>query len=217
MSPKITAIHVYRRLKKQLARNLQYPQLGPVPPSFDEVASMLETPTTHPLSRTLHANGRRAPRSMRADLLNLEAMPATIDLHATLGESLVEHASALARAQHTTRVTLSDAARWCAGGPAQLRAVIDALFSYAMRVMKPGGHLSVAMSEDQGRCRLTVEHGEQEGEPGNLAGLLEAFRAYGATLSGAPGRLAPRMKFRRKAERGPVSTTLWLPLAQPAS
>jgi hypothetical protein len=178
---------------------------------------MLETPSPYAPSRTFHVHARSASRARSEDVLHLEAMPATIDLHATLGESLVEHASALARAQHTTRVTLSDAARWCAGGPAQLRAVVDALFTYAMRVMKPGGHLSVAMSEDHGRCRLTIEHGEQEGEPGNLASLLEAFRAYGATLAGTRASFAPRMKFRRKAERGPVSTTLWLPLAQPAS
>jgi hypothetical protein len=173
---------------------------------------MLQTPTPNALSRTFHPNARRPSRAKFEDVLNLPAMPATIDLHATLGESLVEHASELARAQHTTRVKLSDAARWCIGGPAQLRAVIDALFANAMHAMKPGDHLSVAMSEDHGRCKLTVEHGEQDGASGNLAGLLEAFRAYGATLAGARAR-APHMKFARKTEQGPVSTTLWLPLA----
>jgi hypothetical protein len=175
---------------------------------------MLDTPTTHPLSRPF-SPAARAPSRTRSDgVLKLVPMPApTVDLHATLGESLVQHASDLARAQHTTRVTLSDAARWCVGGRAQLRAVIDALFAYAMRVMKPGGHLSVDMSEDNGRCKLTITHGEQESSPGNLASLLEAFRAYGATLAAAQGRREPRMKFARQPESGPVSTTVWLPLA----
>jgi hypothetical protein len=185
-----------------------------VPVFQRKFASMLDTPTTYPLSRPFPPAARALSRTRSDDVLKLVSMPApSIDLHAALGESLVEHASALARAQHTTRVTLSDAARWCAGGRTQLRAVIDALFAYAMRVMKPGGHLAVDMSEDNGRCRLTITHGEQEGSPSNLASLLEAFRAYGATLAGATGRREPSMKFARNPELGPVSTTLWLPLA----